>query len=174
MCGCLEPVGIHPRTDSKRGDYLGHHKRYAAQGHQLRLSPLLYVEEDRGYITPCWVWQRSINVRHGYGIISLGNGKSGRAHIRFWVERRGPVPDDLELDHLCRVRSCVNPDHLEPVTRAVNTQRGALAVLTPDLVRTIRALYADGVRLADIARRLGLRRGATDAAAKGRTWKNIT
>lgn len=46
------------------------------------------------------------------------------AHRLAYVIRWGQVPAGLQLDHLCRVRSCVNPYHLEPVTSAVNTERG--------------------------------------------------
>lgn len=47
------------------------------------------------------------------------------AHIRAFNLYRGTVPEGLELDHLCRVTICVNPDHLEPVTHRVNVLRGA-------------------------------------------------
>lgn len=70
----------------------------------------------------CWLWLGSIN-EHGYGVIWLGTRRT-RAH-RFGYELIiGPVSEGLDLDHLCRVRSCVNPAHLEPVTRQVNLLRG--------------------------------------------------
>jgi hypothetical protein len=46
------------------------------------------------------------------------------AHRAMYAEHMGPIPDGLVLDHLCRVKSCVNPTHLEPVTPLVNFQRG--------------------------------------------------
>ena len=46
-----------------------------------------------------------------------------RAHIAAWVRTRGPVPDGLELDHLCRVRACCAVHHLEPVTRSEQEKR---------------------------------------------------
>lgn len=71
----------------------------------------------------CWLWLGATN-RGGYGVISIGNSKARLAH-RFGFELlQGAVPDGLELDHLCRVRSCVNPAHLEPVSRRENTLRG--------------------------------------------------
>lgn len=72
---------------------------------------------------PCWLWRRARNVRHGYGAVRIA-GKNRRAHIVAFEFDRGPVPPGLVLDHLCRNRPCVRPDHLEPVTQQVNCQRG--------------------------------------------------
>jgi hypothetical protein len=71
----------------------------------------------------CWLWQGNIHPDKGYGIMRRG-GLTRRAHRFFYETLVGPVPDGLELDHLCRVRHCVNPDHLEPVTHAENLRRG--------------------------------------------------
>jgi hypothetical protein len=51
-------------------------------------------------------------------------GRSRRAYRFAYQVLVGPIPSGFELDHLCRVRCCVNPDHLEPVTKAVNSHRG--------------------------------------------------
>ena len=75
----------------------------------------------------CWVWTGSIN-RDGYGTLGAGPGESRLAHRRVYEALIGPIPDRLELDHLCRVRHCVNPDHLEPVTHAENMRRAGLLV----------------------------------------------
>jgi hypothetical protein len=72
--------------------------------------------------TRCWLWTRG-KVPSGYGQFWDG-GRNVPAHCFAWRLLRGTVPDDLELDHLCRNRACVNPDHLEPVTGRVNTLRG--------------------------------------------------
>lgn len=73
-------------------------------------------------VTGCWLWTGALN-RGGYGVLKNGD-RNVLAH-RYSCERtRGRIPANLELDHLCRVRSCVNPDHLEAVTRKVNTHRG--------------------------------------------------
>lgn len=62
----------------------------------------------------------------GYGIIYnfQGTGKRKKAHVAAWESINGPVPSGYVLDHLCRRRSCTNPDHLELVTSAENTLRG--------------------------------------------------
>ncbi len=68
--------------------------------------------------TGCWLWSGFV-VPHGYGYFMREP-----AHRRVYRELRGEIPAGLDLDHLCRVRCCVNPDHLEPVTRSVNLLRG--------------------------------------------------
>jgi hypothetical protein len=52
------------------------------------------------------------------------------AHRPFYVEHRGPIPEGMDLDHLCRNRQCVNPEHLEPVSRAVNLEPWPMARTT--------------------------------------------
>ena len=72
----------------------------------------------------CYLWLGTGN-QHGYSQISSG-GHSSRmllAHRVAYELFVGPIPDHLELDHTCRVRSCVNPAHLEPVTRSENMRR---------------------------------------------------
>ena len=77
----------------------------------------------------CWLWDGSLSTS---GYASTGVYRSDRnqavtthAHIVLYEILVGPVPHGLELDHVCRQRSCVNPRHLEPVTHQVNVLRGA-------------------------------------------------
>lgn len=74
-----------------------------------------FVVSDSG----CWLRTKRVD-RDGYGRI----GKRTLAHRYFWEAFNGPIPDGLELDHLCRVTSCCNPSHLEPVTHRENMLRG--------------------------------------------------
>jgi hypothetical protein len=69
----------------------------------------------------CWLWQRSTN-RDGYARAGI-NGRVLSIHRLTYEMVVGPIPDGLQLDHLCRVRNCVNPEHLEPVTPLVNVMR---------------------------------------------------
>jgi len=71
----------------------------------------------------CIEWQAGIN-KDGYGSFGM-NYKTRRAHKLAYEWEVGPVPEGLQLDHLCRRRSCVNVNHLEPVTCAENLRRGA-------------------------------------------------
>lgn len=72
----------------------------------------------------CWAW-RSVVMSNGYGVFSPGRPRRRMLAHRFAYEfLRGPIPEGLDIDHLCRNRRCVNPDHLEPVTRQMNLLRG--------------------------------------------------
>jgi hypothetical protein len=72
----------------------------------------------------CWLFTGSLSPT-GYGRITLPGGVKGYAHRVVYERVRGAIASDRELDHLCRVRCCVNPDHLESVTHQVNLLRGA-------------------------------------------------
>jgi len=79
----------------------------------------------------CWLWVGPVNkLRGGYGIVSTGHKGQARAHRMAWELLVGPIPPGLKLDHRCRNPPCVNPDHLEPVTDAVNIRRGVAAAVT--------------------------------------------
>jgi hypothetical protein len=71
----------------------------------------------------CWEWT-GYRSNLGYGVSSGKGIKSRQAHRALWLELVGPIVGNLDLDHLCRNRGCVNPDHLEPVTRRENMRRG--------------------------------------------------
>ena len=83
----------------------------------------------------CWVWTARVHGA-GYAYLSVG-GKKVRVHRLTYELLVGPIPDGLELDHLCRVRHCVNPAHLEPVTHAVNMDRGEIRERQHEAMRAI-------------------------------------
>lgn len=70
----------------------------------------------------CWLWTGA-TITPGYGTIYL-NGATHYVHRVAYTLFRGPIPLGLDIDHLCRVRHCCNPWHLEPVTRQENLLRG--------------------------------------------------
>lgn len=73
----------------------------------------------------CWIWQ-GVHVGGGYGFLSMNiNGKpSGKlAHRLSYELHIGEIPEGYEIDHLCKVRDCVRPEHLEAVTRQENINR---------------------------------------------------
>jgi hypothetical protein len=81
-----------------------------------------YVEKTDG----CWLWRGTLTW-DGYGLFRNLGSRTG-AHRHAYQFLVGPIPEGLQLDHLCRVRNCVNPAHLEPVTAAENTRRAAAAL----------------------------------------------
>lgn len=76
----------------------------------------------------CWIWMGRLD-KDGYGrthvgSITAGNLRTRAAHRVVYEEYVGSIPEGLQIDHLCRIRRCVNPRHLQPVTSRINTLRG--------------------------------------------------
>lgn len=90
-----------------------------------------YVHEERFWSKvdasgDCWVWTASVSIG-GYGKYSISSGGKTTypyAHRHSYSILVGDVPAGMDLDHVCRNRRCVNPDHLEPVTHRENLLRG--------------------------------------------------
>ncbi len=90
-----------------------------------------YVIAELDFETPCWIWLRALS-RNGYPHLEPSRAErrkparevpSRYAHRLSYEAHFGPVPPGLELDHLCGHRCCINPAHLEAVTRAENVRR---------------------------------------------------
>ena len=98
-----------------------------AEAGVMREIPHLFDRFDSFYIpepmSGCWIWIGGDN-GNDYGVFSLKHGYTIYAHRFSYLVHKGDIPDGLELDHTCRNRLCVNPDHLEAVTHQVNKIRG--------------------------------------------------
>lgn len=95
----------------------------AAEQHRIALERALtnYDVTELG----CWEHRNKPTDRWGYRMFRVG-GKSRPAHRAFYEHHVGPIPDGLQIDHLCRNPACVNPDHLEPVTPKENMARSSV------------------------------------------------
>lgn len=91
--------------------------------HRLRAAPgvTCWDHIDKSGPNGCWTWTGPV-AAHGYGRFS-SMGRVYIAHRYVYEQVVGPIPNGLQLDHLCRNPGCVNPDHLEPVTGAENLRR---------------------------------------------------
>lgn len=111
-----------------------HYKRLKRNGHTgLRIPQaiadyvaerVVVVDQVEGASLPgCHVWCGTL-ATNGYGQIGLRSHHKKFAHRISYELAKGPIPEGLVIDHLCHVRSCVNPDHLEAVTNEENLRRG--------------------------------------------------
>ena len=107
------PKGIYPRKPGLK-------RNMKARPMADRFWPKVHKTES------CWLWTGAKSTA-GYGTFNLGRRGAGYdlAHRISYRLAHGTIPDGLTLDHLCRVRHCVNPEHLEPVTHRENVMRGA-------------------------------------------------
>lgn len=97
---------------------------YARRGAPLieRIAGHLVFPDD----SDCWLWDGA-HTPAGYAHMNLGGGRYGHVDRALYEILLGPIPEGLELDHLCRNRGCVSPWHVEPVTHTENVRRGAAA-----------------------------------------------
>ena len=106
-----------------RGWCHAHYHRWKKYGDPSGARPSraewFWTRVDKSGPNGCWVWLGTKDGSKGYGRL-----RGTSSHRYAYEALRGPVPDGLQLDHLCRNRICCNPDHLEPVTARENWIRG--------------------------------------------------
>jgi hypothetical protein len=140
------PTALHPRCKSKE----------------------VVVIEDHGYATTCWVWQLS-TTPNGYAKMRVGHS-TPNAHRYFYQAIYGKLKSKTHLDHLCRVRACIRPDHLQPVTIAENVRRGVNARLEERDRERIFELRSQGLTHAAIGALLGVGQPHITRILNGLRW----
>lgn len=123
MCGCGEPTLLAVETHAKYGWRKGQPMRFLANhGPAPRRPASERFWEKVNADGACWEWD-GYRDEGGYGRFRWHRRQNGYAHRLAWESLVGPIPEGMALDHLCRHRCCVNPDHLEVVTPQENARR---------------------------------------------------
>lgn len=162
-CGCGQKTKLAKTTRTKWNTVKGKPMKYI-HGHNAYYQTPLYVEEDRGYDSPCWIWQRSFNT-YGHGQITI-QGKCFLAHRVFYEKRYGPVSTELDLHHMCEQPDCMNPDHLQPLTPAAHARtRKSTKLSIEDCKEMYRIYHSEDTSY----RLVGLRFGVSTMGA----WKAV-
>ncbi len=140
----------------------------------------------RPEIGPCWVWTAALG-NWGYGVIGFGR-RLVKAHRASWELHYGPIPVGLKVLHHCDNPPCVRPDHLFIGTLTDNSrdmvskgrrfvprgEQAALAKLTADQVRQIRAIYVPYVMgYQRVANRFGVAKSTIMIIIQGKTWRDV-
>lgn len=132
-CGCGERTKIAARTYADRSVVAGQPRRFVyghhVRGARVEVAPGAWVRpqprgprklvrhevRDCGFETPCWVWLLAVDV-HGYPKMSRG-GVRLKAHRVAFADEFGPVPEGHDVHHRCEVKRCVNPEHLQALSK---------------------------------------------------------
>lgn len=133
QCGCGQKTAIAERNNTSKGWVKGQPLRFA-RGHQNgSVASRFWPNVDTGgpiptfasHLGPCWLWMGSMNT-YGYGRMMVGRKTIGAHRVSLGLVGR-EIPEGFNVDHLCRVHHCVNPDHLEVVTPGENVRRSPSA-----------------------------------------------
>ena len=169
QCGCGGRTRVADHNDSAKGWRKGIPLRYL-HGHNRHHPSAMFIPDNwvAEHGTGCWIWQRS-KTANGYGTC-YHDGRRDYAHRVSYLIHKGPLTSDLEIDHLCRNRSCVNPNHLEQVTRHVNAHRGIKTKLLAAQIVDIRQRVSRGESTATICSDYHIRSGYVSAICRGLRW----
>ena len=135
----------------------------------------------------CWLWTGSVD-RSGYGRIDNGTGKLVSVHRLSYTHFHGPIPERMEVCHVCDVRNCVNPAHLFIGTHKENLddmrnkgrsrdsrgEKNPRAKLRESDVIEIHRLISQGTTQTEIARKYGVNRRTISHIATRSTWKQVS
>jgi hypothetical protein len=158
-CGCGQRTNAPKWSNTKRGHVAGEPFDYIV-GHNGRRYEDTWLVDDRGFESPCWIWQGRKD-RLGYGRLKTKTV----AHRWAYEQKHGPLSPKLHLDHLCEQPSCVNPDHLRPITPAEHKRRHSK--LTWEQVEEIRRATTTQKEAAAL---YGVTEGHIGTIRRGESW----
>lgn len=166
LCQCGGRTQIADRSEPENGVIMGQHRMYIHNHHGKRRD---YMVEDHGYKTPCWIWQKALD-KNGYGTQTVKK-RVTRAHRNYYQKAKGEIPEGFEVDHLCHITACINPDHLEAVTQLVNQRRKKRTILTIEKAREIREKFRHGMTCRELGMEYGVSRYTTRAVVNDLSWR---
>ncbi len=173
-CGLRTPTATSNRYE--RGIIKDCPTRFV-QNHNSRWHGIPYIEEDRGYETPCHIWQGGKN-RDGYGHMrARGRYKAAgkqvmMAHRYYYELEHGPIPDGHEIHHLCHEPSCQRASHMVVLESASHSKLNRNHKLTDEQVGEIRELRREtDLTFAEIGDLFGISGGHACGIVKGKYRK---
>jgi hypothetical protein len=177
-CGCRQKTTIPSDTDRSNWKIKGL-PRLFLKGHatSLKGNPE-YEERNCGFRSDCWIWMQGRGSVGRYGL-QYGTARRPGEDIpissqRLMYERHvGDVPEGYDIDHLCRITLCCNPDHLEAVTHEENVRRGKNTRLTPEGVRRMFVLRHEGWTFQQIADEYEICQAHAFKIIAGKKWKGV-
>jgi hypothetical protein len=168
MCGCGRATSLAVQTDSRYGFVKGEPRKYISGHHKYPYSVEYIVDTN----TECWNWQRCRDSRTGYASLNI-DGAVQKAHRVYYERSKGKIPDGAEIHHKCENSGCVNPDHMEPLTRAEHNSRHGRGSLSQKIADDIRSLYAKGgVLQRELASMYGVKREAISKIINNKRWRS--
>ena len=169
MCGCGQETKIATRNNYSLGHVKGESLPYINGHNPVKQGPLYVVDEKTG----CWIWQRS-TARNGYGTYWHPEKKCSVSAHRYMYELHvGPIPEGLQVHHICNNRACVNPGHLEVLSPTKHVQKGGPTKVTEHIVAEIKTLWGTGCYTqSELADRFGIGQMTVSDIVTGVTWSD--
>ena len=161
-CGCGEKTSISKGTGPGTG--VKGEPRIFKRGHYRRGHLSYTVDPETG----CWVWDGHCNAS-GYGQFRLGSAKMKLAHRYYYELLVGPISEGHDLHHICENPKCVNPAHLEPLSRKVHRRKSKFTKLTKADVDEIRHLRGQ-VSQTELDHRYGVAQATIGKILLGKIW----